>query len=86
MVTEGNVMQFQNLKDLLVVFRDDLSDYHQTGEFTSAFYDALFQYYSSRGAINYGLATARSGDPVSWVSRQLAQDIKVLHSQVNKQQ
>lgn len=66
---------FSSLKALLAHFQDDLGEYRHTGEFSSAFYEALYEFYLSAGVMPYGIARARTGDPTVWVSRRLRQDL-----------
>jgi hypothetical protein len=72
------VAVYENLRDLLQNFRDDLNEYHGTGEFTPTFFDALLQFYSQSGDMTYGTVTATTSDPVMWIERRLALDLKAL--------
>jgi hypothetical protein len=62
---------------LLDRFRHEVEWFKQTGDLADDLYDALFDYYSHHGAMPYGVAKARTGDPHSWVSDRLAQDLGI---------
>ena len=38
-------------------------------------YDALYDYYSMHGEMPYGIAKARTGDPIEWVSDRFSRDL-----------
>lgn len=44
------------------------------GELSDAAFQELFEYYSKKNIIPYGVAKARDGDPYVWISSQLEQD------------
>lgn len=60
---------------LLDRFRHEVEQFKSGGELDSDLYDALFDYYSQHGAMPYGVAKARTGDPYNWVSDHLARDL-----------
>jgi hypothetical protein len=60
---------------LLDRFRHEVEQFKQGGDLDSDLYDALFDYYNQHGAMPYGVAKAKSGDPHSWVSHKLADDL-----------
>ena len=62
---------------LLDRFKHEVENFKQTGDLADDLYDALFDYYSHHGAMPYGVAKARTGDPHSWVSDRLAQDLGI---------
>lgn len=66
-------MAYKNLRDLLVNFQDDLGEYRINGEFTTAFYEALYEYYFDD--MPYGVQKARTGDPYEWIGQRLEEDI-----------
>lgn len=62
---------------LLDRFRHEVQQFKEGGELDHDLYDALFDYYSQHGAMPYGVAKARTGDPFNWVSHRLAQDLGI---------
>ena len=60
---------------LLNRFRHEVEQFKSGAELDNDLYDALFDYYSQHGAMPYGVAKARTGDPFNWVSHQFAQDL-----------
>jgi len=60
---------------LLDRFRHEVEQFKAGGELDHDLYDALFDYYSQHGAMPYGVAKARTGDPFAWVSHRLADDL-----------
>jgi hypothetical protein len=65
---------------LLDRFRYEVQQFKQTGELDHDFYDALSDYYSHHGAMPYGVAKGKTGDPFNWVSHRLAQDLGIDES------
>jgi hypothetical protein len=61
-------------------FRHEVQQFKDGGELDHDLYDALFDYYSQHGAMPYGVAKARTGDPYNWVSHRLASDLGVNES------
>jgi hypothetical protein len=62
---------------LLDRFRHEVEQFKDGNELDHDLYDALFDYYSQHGAMPYGVAKGRTGDPFNWVSERLAQDLGV---------
>ena len=60
---------------LLDRFRHEVEQFKQGDELDSDLYDALFDYYMQHGAMPYGVAKGRTGDPFNWVSDRLANDL-----------
>jgi hypothetical protein len=60
---------------LLDRFRHEVEQFKQGHELDSDLYDALFDYYMQHGAMPYGVAKGRTGDPFNWVSDRLADDL-----------
>ena len=60
---------------LLDRFRHEVEQFKDGGELDSDLYDALFDYYMQHGAMPYGVAKGRTGDPFNWVSDRLADDL-----------
>ena len=65
---------------LLDRFRHEVQQFKDGGELDHDLYDALFDYYSQHGAMPYGVAKARTGDPHNWVSHRFANDLGVDES------
>jgi hypothetical protein len=81
-VVEGTMLdESGNTWDhLLDRFRHEVEQFKAGGELDHDLYDALFDYYSQHGAMPYGVAKGRTGDPFNWVSERLAQDLGVTES------
>jgi hypothetical protein len=60
---------------LLDRFRHEVQQFKDGGELDHDLYDALFDYYSQHGAMPYGVAKARTGDPYNWVSHRFGNDL-----------
>jgi hypothetical protein len=58
-------------------FKHEVKQFEQGHDLDSDLYEALFDYYSDAGELPYGIAKARTGDPFTWVSDQLAQHLGV---------
>ncbi len=56
-------------------FRHEVQQFKDGGELDHDLYDALFDYYSQHGAMPYGVAKARTGDPYNWVSHRFSNDL-----------
>jgi hypothetical protein len=63
------------LKAILDQYSEAYADYKAGGDLTDSneFYEALFDYFSNNGEMPYGIAKAREGDPVQWISDKLNQ-------------
>lgn len=70
----------ETLQHILDRFKFETTQFQQDGELDSDLYEALFDYYSSKGEIPYGIAKARDGDPHDWVSDKLSQHLGVDES------
>jgi hypothetical protein len=68
---------------LLDRFRHEVEQFRQGGDIDRDLYDALFDYYSQHGAMPYGVAKGRTGDPHSWVSDRLADDLGINETLIN---
>lgn len=62
---------------LLDRFRHEVDQFKAGNELDHDLYDALFDYYNDHGAMPYGVAKARTGDPFNWISDRLAQDLGI---------
>ena len=60
---------------LLNRFRHEVENFKQTGDMSDDLYDALYDYYNHHGAMPYGVAKARDGDPYEWIGNRLARDL-----------
>ena len=68
---------------LLDRFRHEVEQFRQGSDLDSDLYDALFDYYSQHGAMPYGVAKGRTGDPHSWVSERLADDLGIRENLIS---
>lgn len=71
MLDEGG----ETLRHIADRFKHEVRNFSQGSELDSDLYDALFDYYSSRGEMPYGVAKARTEDPFQWVTKKFDQDI-----------
>ena len=60
---------------LLDRFRHEVEQFKNGHDLDNDLYDALFDYYSQHGAMPYGVAKAKTGDPFAWVSDRFAEDL-----------
>jgi hypothetical protein len=60
---------------LLDRFKHEVENFRQTGDLDDDLYDALYDYYHHHGAMPYGVAKARTGDPYEWIGDRFANDI-----------
>jgi hypothetical protein len=68
---------------LLDRFRHEVEQFKQGGDIDRDLYDALFDYYSQHGAMPYGVAKGRTGDPHSWISDRLANDLGIKENLIS---
>jgi hypothetical protein len=61
----------ETIDHILNRFKHEVSQFKAGEELDSDLYEALFDYYSDRGDMPYGIAKARTGDPITWVSDKL---------------
>jgi hypothetical protein len=61
----------ETIDHILNRFKHEVSQFKAGEELDSDLYEALFDYYSDRGDMPYGIAKARTGDPITWVSNKL---------------
>lgn len=64
------------LKYIVKRFPKEVKDFMAGGDLDEHehLYDALFDYYMMHGEMPYGIAKARTGDPVQWISDRFEQD------------
>ena len=53
-------------------FKHEVKRFQNGDEIDTELYHALFDYYNDHGEMPYGIAKARDGDPVNWISDKLA--------------
>jgi hypothetical protein len=72
-VNESRLMDSagETIEHVLNRFKHEVKQFEQTGELDQDLYEALFDYYSDAGEIPYGIAKARTGDPMEWVANNL---------------
>jgi hypothetical protein len=65
------------LEAILDQFADSFKQFKAGGDLTDNpdFYEALFNYYLNSGEMPYGVAKAREGDPVNWISTKLDREV-----------
>lgn len=61
----------ETIKHILNRFKYEVRHFEQGGDLDEKLYDALFDYYNDRGEMPYGVAKARTGDPMNWVADHL---------------
>lgn len=74
----GNVLResHETMAHILSRFPAEVKQFAAGGELDDGdLYDALFDYYLLHGEMPYGIAKARTGDPLAWVSDRFAQDV-----------
>jgi hypothetical protein len=57
-------------------FKHEVKQFLNGQEMDTDLYNALFDYYVDAGEIPYGIAKARTGDPVEWVSARFETDVQ----------
>jgi len=64
------------LKYIVKRFPKEVKDFMAGGDIDEHehLYDALFDYYMMHGEMPYGVAKARTGDPIQWISDRFEQD------------
>jgi hypothetical protein len=65
----------ETLEHVLNRFKFEVKQFEQGGDLDHDLYEALFDYFSDRGEIPYGVAKGRTGDPVEWVSDKLHKEL-----------
>ena len=78
-VVEGRMLDEagETIEHILDRFKHEVKNFQETGDLDSDLYDALFDYYSSTGQMPYGVAKARTGDPINWISDKLGQHLNL---------
>jgi hypothetical protein len=65
----------ETLTHILNRFKHEVAQFEQGGDLENDLYDALYDYYSDKGEIPYGIAKARTGDPFEWITDRLDQEL-----------
>ena len=74
-LNEGLIVD-PELESILDQFADSFKQFKAGGDIDDnpEFYEALFNYYLDSGEMPYGVAKAREGDPVQWISNKLERE------------
>ena len=65
----------ETLTHILDRFKHEVAQFEQGADLDDNLYDALYDYYSDKGEIPYGIAKARTGDPYEWITDRLDQEL-----------
>jgi hypothetical protein len=65
----------ETLTHILNRFKHEVKQFEAGDDLDSDLYEALFDYYSDKGEIPYGIAKARTGDPFEWITDRLDQEL-----------
>jgi hypothetical protein len=66
------------LERIIDKYPHEMKVFKETGELDDGeLYEELFDHYSDNGEMPYGVAKARTGDPVQWISDRLDKDLGV---------
>lgn len=65
----------ETLDHILSRFKNEVKRFEAGEDLDNDLYYALFDYYSDAGEIPYGIAKARDGDPVEWITDKLDQEL-----------
>ncbi len=76
-VTEGRMLDEsgETLQHILNRFKHEVQQFEQGEDLDTDLYHALYDYYSDAGAMPYGIAKGRTGDPFEWVTDRLDQEL-----------
>jgi hypothetical protein len=64
-----------SMEELLKKYRRDVERFRSSGELNDRLYSALYDYFVNGDEMPYGVAKARTGDPMQWISDRLAQHL-----------
>jgi hypothetical protein len=70
----------ETLTHILDRFKHEVTQFEQGADLDDNLYDALYDYYSDKGEIPYGIAKARTGDPYEWITNRLDQELGINES------
>ena len=76
----------ESLEDVLKRFPHEVKAFETGGDMDEDLYHALFDYYFTNGQMPYGIAKARSGDPMEWVCQELESELGLGESIVDVNQ
>ena len=76
----------ESLDSVLSRFPHEVKQFESGSDIDDDLYHALYDYYFSNGEMPYGVAKARSGDPMEWVSQQLQKELGIGESIVDVHQ
>ena len=65
------------LEHIIKKFKHETKNFLAGNDLDNDLYDALYDYYSDNGEIPYGVAKARDGDPIQWVSDRFADEMQM---------
>lgn len=65
----------ETLNHIVKRFKHEVKSFAAGGDLDDDLYLALFDYYFDQGEMPYGIAKARSGDPMEWVTQRFDQDV-----------
>ena len=65
----------ETIDHILNRFKHEVKQFEQGGDLENDLYDAMYDYYSDKGEIPYGIAKARTGDPFEWITDRLDQEL-----------
>lgn len=69
-------MNKELFKELQDYFKSDLFDYVYGDGLSYELYDKLFEIYSESGEMPYGVATAKTDDPYTWIDDRFSKFIE----------
>jgi len=67
----------ETLDHILNRFKNEVKRFQNGDEIDNELYDALFDYYNDRGDLPYGVAKARDGRQVRWISDKLTAELGI---------
>ena len=67
----------ETLDHILNRFKNEVKRFQNGDEIDTELYDALFDYYNDHGEMPYGVAKARDGDPVNWITDKLTAELGI---------
>ena len=77
-LSEGRLMDDtgETMEHILNRFKHEVRNFEQGGDLDQDLYEALFDYYCDNGEMPYGVAKARTGDPMEWVATNLESHLR----------
>ena len=76
----------EGVEDVLKRFPHEVKSFEAGGEIDDDLYYALYDHYLNNGEMPYGVAKARSGDPMEWVCQRLEGELGLGESLVDVNQ